>query len=320
MAITTFTEIFQRIDTTVVNTIASGTVNLINVVSPVMLAGFTCYMLFVFFSYWQGSSVEGTMVDLIKRNVAWAVIIGLSMNIGNYNHYVLPAVLHLGDNLSQAFSGQPASNASVLDALATQLVDVMDKTSAFAEKSKGISGIAIKLETYIKNFILLFFFCIFLVIAAAYIMLAKVFLAILAVVGPIFIVMALFPVTRNLASAWGMQVLNYSLLLLFLNITAGVFVGYLALSMVDLSTLDVVSNISMIHNVLATLMFAIILLKLPELASGLAGGIAANGFANVMNIATSIKRLGSGGGKGGSGGGKGGGSVSSANKPENKGK
>lgn len=319
MAITTFTEIFQRIDTTVVNTIASGTVNLINVVSPVMLAGFTCYMLFVFLSYWQGSSVEGTMVDLIKRNVAWAVIIGLSMNIGNYNHYVLPAVLHLGDNLSQAFSGQPASNASVLDALATQLVDIVNFNSDKASQLLMPFGLGTYINIVVKNAILIICFSAFLIIAAAYIMLAKVFLAILAVVGPIFIVMALFPVTRNLASAWGMQVLNYSLLLLFFNITAGVFVGYLNFSLTG-GLSDTLSYSSLIHILLATLMFGIFLLKLPELASGLAGGIAANGFANVMNIATSIKRLGSGGGKGGSGGGKGGGSVSSANKPENKGK
>ena len=60
------------------------------------------------------------------------------------------------------------------------------------------------------------------------------------------------------------------------------------------------SNTSLLHSLLSTLMFVIVLLKLPELASGLSGGVAANGFGNLMSVATSTKRMlgGKGGGKG----------------------
>ena len=53
---------------------------------------------------------------------------------------------------------------------------------------------------------------------------------------------------------------------------------------------------SLIHLVLILLFFAIILLKLPEMASGLAGGIAANGFGALASTVSSGKRLLGGGG------------------------
>lgn len=286
-----FTEIFQNIDTAVVQTIASGTAQLVNVLSPLFFAGFTLYMLFLLFSYWQGTSPEVAMVDLLKRIAAWTVILTLSLNISGYNEYVLPLVLHLGDGLSQAFSGQPASNASVLDALTEQLIKVINSNAKLAAETTGLSGIGERIETALINLLLLICFSVFLVIAAAYIMLAKVFLAILAVVGPVFIACALFPMTRNLASAWAMQVLNYALLLLLMAITAGVFINYLNNSLSSVSLVEAVTHTATVHAALATMMFAIILLKLPELASGLAGGIAANGFGAAVGAFNSGRQL-----------------------------
>lgn len=297
MAMDVFTSVFDRIDSTVIQTIAGGTANLLAIISPAIAACFVVYVMFVAWSYWQnGASIEGTMIDLVKRVAAWGIILGFSMNLAGYNSYILPIVLHLGDGLSQAFSGSPASDASALDALTQSIIDVIVDNREAASEVGGLDGIGATVDAAINNMILIVASAIFLIIAAAYLVLAKVFLAILAVVGPIFLGFALFPATRQFAMAWINQVLNYSLLMLFLNVTAGVFLSYISGVLQSMSAAggsgmeaQGMALTTLMHIVLAVLMFVVILLKLPELASGLAGGVSANGFSSLARAVTGMK-------------------------------
>lgn len=277
-----FAPIFQEIDHTVVNTITGNVSSLMSVISPLFLSGFTIYLLFLFLSYWQGSGVETTIVDLLKRVFAWAVVIGFSINIGAYNDTVMPIVLHLGDGLSQTFSGTNNPPENALDELASMLIEKIATNTDDSSLLSGFDAIANKIAIIIINMLLIICFGLFLVIAGAYILITKVFLAILAVIGPIFIASALFPATRQYFSAWLNQVLNYSLLILFIKITATVFTTYLANAVTGA---DLVAMQNVIHILLTSGLFTIVLLKLPDLASGLMGGIASGGFAVAGGVA-----------------------------------
>lgn len=320
-----FQNIFTRIDDTVINNLANGTANLASILSPAFQAVFLVYVMFIGWSYWQNaSSIESTAIDLVKRIVVWGLILGFSMNIGNYNSFILPIVLNFGDGLSQAFLGSATSNATGLDALATQIVDLVVANSDAAWEADGIAEkIAAVLSTTFDNAMILITSSIFFVIAAAYIVLVKVFLAILAVLGPVFLALLLFPATRQYGINWINQVLNYSLLTLLINIAGGFFIGFVNSVLSDMTAsgattgaavvLDGVIGVTgVLQIVLATLMFVIILWKLPELASSLAGGMAANGFGQLVNSARVAKQL--------TGGGKGGGKSGGAVKAESKGK
>lgn len=309
-----FTSIFERIDNLVSQQIAGKTAELMTMLSPLFLSGFIIYVMLVCWSYWANPNPEGTMIDLIKRIMIWGVIIGFSINIGAYNSTVVPIVLGLGDGLSQAFSGNTSSNASALDALAGQIVDLVNANAQKAWETDGIvETIGAVITTTFNNAMILISSSVFLVIAAAHIILVKVFLAILAVIGPLFIACALFPMTRQFAMAWVNQVLNYSLLMLFINIAGGFFIAYvddvlkaMGAGAGQNAVLDGVIGVTgMVQIVLATLVFVVILLRLPDLASGLAGGIAGNGYGNLINNARMVKQL--GGTKGG--GAKTGGSI-----------
>ncbi len=319
--INVFTEIFNMIDNVIVANLANGTAKLLTMFSPLLEACFIVYVMFVVYSYWQNaSSIEGTAIDLMKRIIVWGVILSFGVNLSGYNNLVLPIVNDLGNGMAQAFSGYPSSNATVLDALAQQLLEVLN-ANIEAGKELPLRDVAGKLNVIYQNAILVICFTIFFIVAAAYIILAKVFLSILAVVGPLFIAMALFPATRGFATAWLNQVINYSLLFLFLSITAGIFIGFLQVIMQDMSAMEVISNAILSRCLVATGIFVIILLKLPELASGLAGGVAANGYGNLMSAVTSVTRLKGGGGAKGAK--SGGGSMSAgkgATRAESKGR
>lgn len=300
MSLDVFTRVFERIDTTVQSTIIGNTSNVISIISPVLLAGFTVYVILVTWSYF-GTTLEQTMFDVLKRILAWGVIISFSLNIGSYNASVVPFVLGLGEGLANIFSGGGTASASALDSLVNLLFDMIAKNSEAADKVSGIEGISEKLAAFFYNLLIILVFSVFLIIAAAYIVLAKVFLAILVVLGPIFISLALFPATRQYFSAWVNQVVNYNLYFLLINVVGAIFISYINATFTEEALL---TDSGIIQLILVLLFFAIILLKLPEMASGLAGGIAANGFGSLASSISSGTRLAKsmGGGKNNNGG------------------
>lgn len=312
-----FDNVFTRIDDTVITSLIGGTSNLLGVVLPAFQAVFIVYVMFIAFSYWQSSaSIESSAIDLVKRIVVWGLILGFSMNVSQYNSVVVPFVLNLGDGLSQAFSGNPTSSASSLDSLANKIVDLISENAEKAYETPGISEkIGAVLNATFNNGVILIAASIFMVIAAAYFVLIKVFLALLVVIGPIFIGFLLFPATRQYGMNWINQILNYSLLALMINIAGTFFISYINGILAEMTASyatgstavleGVIGTSGMVQIVLATLMFVIILWKLPELTSSLAGGMAAGGFSQLVNAARMGKQL-----AGKSGGGKSGGSAS----------
>lgn len=291
MAIEVFGNIFEKINNVVQSEIITSVSNVSDFLSPIMISAFTIYLLFVFLSYWQGSGLEGTLVDLLKRVMAWAVVIGFGANLSAYNNTVVPIVMGLGDGLVELFNGTDGSIGSSLDNLGAQLVDIVIKNHESADKMPMPFGLGAKLEVIIQNAVIIISFGVFLVIAGSYIILAKVMTAILAVLGPLFISLALFPATRQYFMSWVNQVVNYSLYLVVVNVTASIFIGYLDASF---ASVEPSTDTGFVSLVLTSLIFFVVLLKLPELTSGLAGGIANNGFSGAIQSISSIKRLASG--------------------------
>ncbi len=207
--------------------------------------------------------------------------------------------------MASSFTGATESNATVLDTLAQQVIDATTANSKASAEVGGIGSIGETIESSLQNLILMVCYFFFLVIAGAYIMLAKVFISILAVVAPLFIAMALFPISRGFAMAWFNQVINYSLLFLLLSVTSSIFVDFLmALLQSSITPEGILSQSFVGRSIFSTGIFIIILMKLPELASGLAGGVTANGFGNAASVVTTSTRMGKmlGSGKSSSGG------------------
>lgn len=127
MAFTFITEIFTEIDSVLLVTLGSKTASIINIISPVMMSAFILYVLLVTMSYMiNGTDLTEVGGDLIKRFLAWAVIIGLSMNIGNFTSIIVPIANNVPQEIMQAISG--GSNATItssLDNLISMYLDVI---------------------------------------------------------------------------------------------------------------------------------------------------------------------------------------------------
>lgn len=282
---TLFVDVFGKIDTAIQQIIGGGIANLMSTVTPILVSSFTVYLLFLLVSYWN-ANLEDTAIDLFKRGMAWFVILSLALNMATYNEYVTPTVMGLGDMLSKALNGQ--ANADVLDNMANAMVDIVTKNQDEANTYPMPIGLGDYLKAILNNAIIIISFSVFLVISASYILLAKVFLGILALIGPLFISLALFPATRQYFTAWVNQVVNYGLLLFLMNVTASLMIKIFG-EVLNLSNIEYpISNTFLIGVVLLSFMFFVILLKLPELASGLAGGISIGGFSQAGRAMKSL--------------------------------
>lgn len=295
-----FEPIFQKIDTTLVSVLGSKASALIGLISPIVAICFSVYVMLVIMSYQRdNSSWSGSAIDMIKRIAAWGIIISFSMNVGFYMGTVVPMVNGIPTELSNILTNQSSSgNVNSIDSILSYYITVMQETWQKA------SGIKASIAAGFNILLLLVLGIPVVVMMAAYLLLAKLFLAILLAIGPLFLGLALFPVTRQYATLWIGQVVNFMLLGVLMNVTAVVMINILLGLQVDPLTASLVEILA--YGVVA-LLFFIVILRIPDLSSALSGGVAANGFGSAVQSANQATQLGKaiakgmGGGKGGGG-------------------
>lgn len=281
MAFTFITEIFTEIDSVLLVTLGSKTASIINIISPVMMSAFILYVLLVTMSYMiNGTDLTEVAGDLIKRFLAWAVIIGLAMNIGNFTSIIVPIANNVPQEIMQAISG--GSNATItssLDNLISMYLDViatMFSNIEFMDIGGYLGGIFIGGIMVIGGFI-------FVIIASGYILLAKVTTSILLVIAPIFIGLALFPATRQYASLWVGQLVNAGLIMIIISVICAVEIGILERAVSGVTDLDITTASKV---AIASGIFTVLLNRVPDLASALAGGMSLNGFSQTGRSVT----------------------------------
>lgn len=322
MAFTFLTEIFTEIDSVLLTTLGSKTASIINIISPVIMSAFLLYVLLVTMSYMKnGTDIAEMGGDLIQRFLSWAVIIGLSMNIGNFTSIVVPITNGVPQEIMQAISGSTDSTITgSLDNLIGMYIEVLSKMFNDIELMDiggYLAGIFVGGIMVIGGFI-------FVIIACGYILLAKVTTAILLVIAPIFLSLALFPATRQYASLWVGQAVNAGLILIIISVVCAVEVGILDRAVSGVTDLDITTASKV---ALASGIFTVFLMRVPDIASALSGGMVLNGYTQTGRTISSFMPKPSpskNGGQGGAGGGKsgGGGGKGSGNsiKPESAGK
>lgn len=301
MAITIapFTTVYNHFDTAVTSVLVTGTANLIALITPLVQTAFGLYVVLIVYSYMRGNSdVIDDMEDFWYRMVGWAAIIVYGLNIGTYQTYVAPFVIGLGDDLASVFG--PGVNApTALDSMANAFIN------SFIDMYNAADGIKQTMFALMAIVSVAVWGGVFMAIAIAYIILAKVALGILVAIGPLFIAAAMFPATRDLFKNWTAQVLNYSFMVLLFSFGAQVEIALMMTQIPAGLSISSVFNISLLSFVMI-----FVSLNFPAIAAALAGGIGISTM--VRKIPKLPFKMPSFKGKGNSGGG----SVSNSNSPQ----
>lgn len=282
---TFFSDIANMIMNGMGSNLFSKSGSLIAGVAPLFQAGFSIYVLLLAFDYYK-KGFDESVVDIAKSLIAWLIIIACAFNASQYDK-LANWIWMFPDRLS-GFLGTQEYTASALDTSFSNFLNSLTVITEYAS-SLDFTQVSDKLMLHIGWAIVLVCGGFFFVISFSYYVIAKLSLAMVIVVGPIFIGSFLFPSTRQWGMNWIGQVLNYSVTILFFTVLGALQQDFFTTHMENAIVGDITSVAQVLGLlplfVLSTVFFILVAWGIPSIASALTGGASVNGFSRtVMSV------------------------------------
>ncbi len=278
-----FETLFDFIDVITVQNAGHMSGQMMGVISPLMGA---CVGLYAIYVAYQAlfDSQNMMIMESIKFMGSLAVVCAIALSSTWYMGHVVPIVLTSGDKVAEVLNGGGSSHVSLqimFDQIFISIEAMYDVISMGLDPDTWINAFLI----WQQIFLVLIGSIIFLTINTAYLLVAKVMVSFLLIVGPLFIMCAFFPSTRDFFKAWTGQCFNYVLLTILYTVAFSIFVDVLDMTVFSM-------NISYQSNILTLIVFcvmALISVQIPVFCSSLSGGVGINGI--VGSVAGSLGAL-----------------------------
>ena len=260
--------------------------NMISGIAPVFQIGFGIYILLVAFDYYKRGFDEN-VVDLGKRMFGWLLIIAFAFNSSQYQK-LANIMWMLPENLS-GLLGTSTYTASALDTQSNNILKMMENIFAYAA-SLDMLQVSDKLMLYIGGGFAVILAYLFFLITFAYYLIAKLSLAMVIVIGPMFIGSMLFPATRQWGMNWIGQILNYSVTVVF-YVILGALQNDFFKNQLERAVVGEIGSVAQVVGLiplffLSTTIFILVAWSIPSISSALTGGASVNGFSRtVMSVA-----------------------------------
>lgn len=271
------TSLYNNVSNLVNSQIASNVTSISSAILPLILAAIMAYCVYV---AWQIVTAQNDMfiTDILKNMVMIVLVGAVCYSAGYYQKYVIPFVLEAGDNLSSALFGSNSVSTTMLDEFMSSInmsLEKMEKKMTFGWSDDW--GLAMQAVFY---WLLLWLTsAVFALYATAYLLVAKLMVAILMSVGPIFICLSIFPATRGMFTSWCSQCANYILLTLGYCIVLKLFISFIT------ETFETEElNFEGVYQIVIVMFIGIYILgQVGTLISSLTGGVGINSLNGNMN-------------------------------------
>ena len=273
MAIDTFSKIDQQLSDPIQQFVTDGVSNLASAVSGPLKAAVTLWIIFQGIAIMRGV-VNEPVLDFAVKAMKVAVIVALATQVGTYNEYVKNVFFEaLPKEIGNALAGSGAivPNANAFDSFVQkgyQSAEGLWRQGGLTNPGPAILGAFVMLIAGFGA-----------VVAYTVSLYAKVALATVLAVGPVFIALALFNSTKRFTESWLGQVVNYvvlqALVMVVLSLVLKVADKFAATSAsADFGQAMMAAlTMSVIY-----LLAAFVSFQLPGIASAIAGGGAALGL------------------------------------------
>ena len=256
--------------------------NIISGMAPLFAAGFGVYLLLVMMSYYNRGLDENIM-DFSKRMVGWFVIISCAFNAGQYNK--LANLMYEMPEAISSLLGTGEYSVNALDVNFDTMLETVSNVFASAE-SLPMTSVGEKIGLYSIGIIIFLLGGIFFLAILAFYLVAKLSLAMVIMIGPIFIGAMLFPATRQWGMNWIGQILNYSVTIVFYVILGALQNDFFNNHINNLIENDLDSLILLLPlasiMITSTVIFLVVAWSVPSIASALTGGASLGGVTRTM--------------------------------------
>jgi type IV secretion system protein VirB6 len=213
-------------------------------------------------------SIGDPMIEFVFRAIKAAIVLALVQNVDQYQFYVGNLFLEaLPRELSSAINAGTAPSASAFDSLLDKGQEaanaVWERAAWPVDVASSIGGAIIIVITFV-------------VAAIGYVvsLYARLALAVIVALGPIFIACALFSATRRFTEAWIGQMVNFVLLQVLVMAIGALLIGSLEATF---AATEAYTDVLMRPIALGAIGLAslYVFYQLPSIASSLAAGGAA---------------------------------------------
>ncbi|AGF75075.1 TrwI protein [Bartonella australis AUST/NH1] len=289
MAFQLFTQLSSKIDQTTAAYVTDISSKAIAAITPVVSVGLSLAFILYGFLIIRGV-IDMPIADFLNRYIRIGIITSIALTGGLYQKEIAELITTMPDELvSELISDTSNSDTMtrVIDKAAKKGFDRANEAfeeSAFFDSNGllyGIFGVIILLATSTL---------VAIGGALAFIILAKIALAILAGLGPLFIFALLWQPTYRFFEQWVTQMLNYVILIVLFATVFSVIMNIFGNYMNDLK-FDGVQNVSYSLGgaLILCITSVVLLLKLAGIAGNLAKGVTLGHMWLRQNMTSSYR-------------------------------
>lgn len=274
--------ILGSLDQVIHDVMLQGITNVIGAIGPVVVTLFGICVVLWGFAHLT-NAIEQPVLDVAKKLIFIAVIIGLSLNVGRYTSYVVNFVTETPPALAAVATGggnNVATTAQLLDQMVTKGWKLGDRARQKAGIVNGDFGM------YIVAFIFYLGTAALTLFACVLLLLAKFGMAVLLIIGPIFLVLLMFETTKGFFRLWLGQLINFMLTYVLTAIAISLIMGFCDHFLDRTLASGYVDSFAASAQMFIICGIGILILRqVPSIASAISGGIGVSTLGAVGGAA-----------------------------------
>jgi type IV secretion system protein VirB6 len=255
-----------------------ATGQVIAAITPVATAGVALYLTVMGYMIITGA-VQESFYSFLKQSAKIMLVAAFALNVDTYVHAVVGTLGSLESGLLSALSlagSDPHPNIyRTLDLSLTRGLNLV--ATCFEQVNHfGWTNMGTALAWFFAGVVVALSAIAMTLICGANIVIAKCALVVVFSIGPLFIMCLMWPATARFFDSWFSQVLNYTFTVVlsaaFMSFALAAFNRYLSDANFDDSAVNPV--LASLQILLLGLVLGYLLLQVPSMASGLAGGMS----------------------------------------------
>lgn len=292
----------EYIHSTLDNYISETVSNMCSMILPIAITGTTIYILLLSYNIAMGH-VQTPAAASIKKALTIAFVGSMALSAGTYNSFVVSFFFGLQDGFVGAINNDYGSLGEALDDMGAPLLSIVQQANHQANINGNALGVP-DIDYLLVGIIAFIAWIIFFSVALGLYIVSMIGLGLCLGIGPVFIMLALWPATASYFRSWLNQCASFAIMTMLVSAVSTIF-GSMLKQFAESAQVSESSN--NFGNVGALLFMAIglfmVLKNINTLASALTGGAATGGNAidgamsaarNIRNFASSWTRPGRG--------------------------
>ncbi|RST50029.1 type IV secretion system protein [Variovorax sp. MHTC-1] len=269
-----FTQFFAWINMQVADYVSTNTARVASALEPAVVTLATIYVMMWGFLSLAGR-IQEPIWEGIRRILLVVLILGVALRLWAYNDVIASTFYTAPDQLAAAVIGAP-NVVSVVDQV------WLDGTAVAEHLLNKGSILDSDFAYYAAGFLVYLLVGLTVVVTAFMLALAKIALAILLALGPLFIAMLFFDATRRFFEAWVAQLANYALIGILALFCAALLLSVLKAYAASAAASG--SGITIAESTRVCMVSALVFLVMRQvmpIAAGLASGVGLSTYGAV---------------------------------------